>query len=431
MGVSFKVLGFIGLLLSISVLVFAVDDWPQWRGPERSGKSQETGLVDEWPEDGPPLAWRAKGLGAGFSSLAVRDGKIFTMGDLEDGQYVLALSDADGEILWKTRVGPRHEDDYGGSRATPTTNQNKLYVMNTEGEVVCLRATDGSEVWRRSLPGDFGGYLMRAMGQYTWKFAESPLVDGDRVIVTPGQVEALMVALNKDTGEEIWRTEGRRLGPVGADGAAYSSVVVSQAAGTPQYVQLIGRGLIGVEAATGRLLWNYNRVASDVANIATPIVHGDYVFGSVGYDTGSALIRIHKEGEDFRAEEVYFLEPNVMQNHHGGIILHDGTLYTGTGHNRGFPLAVDFLTGEVKWGPVRNEGQGSAAITYADGKIFFRYQNGVMILIEANPEEYREKGSFQIPDVRNPSWAHPVIANGKLYLREQDNLFSYDISESQ
>lgn len=431
MGVSFKVLGFIGLLLPISVLVFAVDDWPQWRGPERSGKSQETGLVDEWPEGGPPLAWRAKGLGAGFSSLAVRDGKIFTMGDLEDGQYVLALSDSNGEILWKTRVGPRHEDDYGGSRATPTTNQNKLYVMNTEGEVVCLRATDGSEVWRRSLPGDFSGYLMRAMGQYTWKFAESPLVDGDRVIVTPGHVEALMVALNKDTGEEIWRTEGRRLGPVGADGAAYSSVVVSQAAGTPQYVQLIGRGLIGVEAATGRLLWNYNRVASDVANIATPIVHGDYVFGSVGYDTGSALIRIHKEGEDFRAEEVYFLEPNVMQNHHGGIILHDGTLYTGTGHNRGFPLAVDFLTGEVKWGPVRNEGQGSAAITYADGKIFFRYQNGVMILIEANPEEYREKGSFQIPDVRNPSWAHPVIANGKLYLREQDNLFSYDISEPQ
>jgi outer membrane protein assembly factor BamB len=338
------------------------------------------------------------------------------------------LKEAGGDLLWKTRVGAIHEDKRGGPRSTPTVDGDRIHVMTTEGSVVCLEAATGKEIWRRSLPEDFGGYMMKAMGSYDWKFSESPLVDGDRVVVTPGHAEAFMVALNRKTGAEIWRTPGERLGPRGSDGAAYASAVISESAGTRQYVQLVGRGLIGVEAETGRLLWWYNRVASDIANIATPIVHGDHVLGSAGYGTGSGLVRIERGDEGFVANEVYFLEADTMQNHHGGIILHEGTLYTGTGHNKGFPVAVEFASGKVAWGPVRNEGSGSAAISYGDGRLYLRNEDGTMNLVEASPREYRERGTFVIPDVVKPSWAHPVIANGKLFLREQDVLHCYDIT---
>lgn len=359
------------------------------------------------------------------------------MGDLEDGQYVLALKEDGGEMLWKTRVGPLHEDGRGGPRSTPTTDEDRIYVTNTEGDVICLDAASGKEVWRVSMTEAYGSYMMKAMGSYDWKYAESPLVDGDKVIVTPGHVEAVIVALNKTTGEEIWKTQGGRIGPLGSDGAAYSSIVVTEIAGVRQYVQLVGRGVVGVDAASGEMLWSYNRVANDIANIPTPIVTGDYVFASTGYGTGAALLKISRnenldnsaeeDAEEWQAEEVYFLEADTMQNHHGGLILHEGTVYTGSGHNKGFPIAVTLMTGEVTWGPIRNDGQNSAAITYADGRIYFRYENGLMILVGANPEEYSEYGSFPIPDTKGPSWSHPVVANGKLYLREQDTLLSYDI----
>jgi outer membrane protein assembly factor BamB len=416
----------------VAALPISADDWPQWRGLQRDGKSAETGLLGQWPEAGPPLAWRATGIGAGYSTVSVADGRVFTMGDLGDGQYVFALKQDGGALLWKTRVGPIHEDKRGGPRATPTVDGELVYALTTEGSVVCLKTPTGEEVWRRSLPDDFGGYLMKAMGSYDWRFSESPLVDGNRVVVTPGHIEALMVALNKTTGEEIWRTQGRRLGPRGADGAAYSSIVISEAGGTRQYVQLVGRGLIGVEADTGRLLWGYNRVASDIANIATPIIRGDFVFASAGYGTGAGLVKVSR-GEDgkYAAEEVYFLEADTMQNHHGGVILHEGALYTGTGHNKGFPIAVDFETGKVEWGPVRNAGSSSAAVSYADGRLYLRYQDGLMILIEADAEEYRERGSFLIPDVVKESWANPVISDGKLLLREQDALYCYDVAAGE
>jgi len=413
-------------------------DWPQWRGPNRDGKSAETGLLQEWPEGGPPLAWQVEGVGAGFSSVSVKDGRIYTMGDLEDGQYVFALQEADGEMLWKTKVGPTHDDDYGGSRCTPTTDGDRLYVTNTEGDVISLEAATGKEVWRVSMTEAYESYLMKAMGSYDWRYTESPLVDGNKVIVTPGHIRAMIVALDKKTGEEIWKTAGGRIGPLGSDGAAYSSVVVTEINGTRQYVQLVGRGVMAVNAETGEMLWSYNRVANDIANIPTSLVTGNYVFSSSGYGTGAALLEISKnanvdesseeEQNEWLAEEVYFLDGETMQNHHGGLILHEGYVYTGTGHNKGFPLAVKMETGEVAWGPIRNDGKSSAAITYADGRIYFRYQNGLMILVEANPKEYTEHGSFPIPDSKKPSWSHPVVANGKLLLKEQGTLFSYDIT---
>lgn len=411
-------------LLQAAWVPAAPMDWPQWRGPERNGMSTDTNLLDGWPEGGPPLAWKVSGVGGGYSSVAVTGGRIFTMGDLEDGQYVFALNQSDGRQLWKARVGQTWEDQYLGSRSTPTVDGDRVYAIGTEGDLVCLQAETGREVWRKSLPNDFGGQMMSI-----WKFAESPLIDGDKLIVTPGARNAALVALNKSSGAEIWRASVPDLGARGKDGAGYSSAVISEAAGVRQYVQLMGRGVVGIEAETGRYLWGYNQVANDVANIATPIVHGDYVFASTGYRTGAVLLKLSRNGDGVDAEEVYFLPGNDFQNHHGGIILRDGYLYTGTGHNRGFPLCIKMEDGQAAWGPIRNEGRGSAAVSYADGHLYMRYQNGLMILVEASPQEYREKGSFMIPEVNQYSWSHPVISGGRLYLREQNNLFAYDVSQ--
>ena len=420
-----------GLLLGWTLMFGAVvqaADWPQWRGPARDGRSSDSGLLTSWPEGGPPLVWRASGFGGGFSSVAVADERIYTMGDLQDAQYVIAANRSDGKQLWKTKVAPAWKSKYLGPRSTPTVDGDRLYVVTTEGDVYCLAAATGEVHWKRSLPDDFGGRMMRYEDTHEWKFSESPLVDGAKLIVTPGAPDAVLVALDKMTGKDIWRAKLPALGENGDDGAGYASVVVSNAGGVRQYVQFVGRGMIGVEAETGRFLWGYNRIANRTANIATPIVDGDYVFASSGYDTGSVLLKLTRNKDDFEAEEVYFLEANTMQNHHGGVILHEGYLYTGTGHNKGFPISVEMASGKIAWGPERNKGRDSAALSYADGRLYFRYQNGLMVLVEATPEGYREHGSFMIPDVVLQSWPHPVIVGGRLYLREQDDLFCYDLN---
>ena len=270
---------------------------------------------------------------------------------------------------------------------------------------------------------------MQAMDKYDWRYSESPLLHDGHVIVTPGAKDALLVALNAKDGSEVWRTAAASLEGQGKgiDGAGYSSPVAATIAGVDQIVQLVGRGVVGVAAADGKLLWRYDGVANEIANIATPIVKGDHVFASTGYGTGSGLVKIHKTDSGMQAKEIYFVGPDTMQNHHGGVILHEGTVYTGSGHNKGLPVAMGLTDGKVAWGPQRNKGASSAAISYADGRLYFRYQDGRMILIEATPEAYRERGSFMIPDVKRESWAQPVIANGQLYLREQDRLLVYTI----
>jgi outer membrane protein assembly factor BamB len=401
--------------------------WPQFRGPNRDGRSADTNLLKQWDADGPALVWKASGLGTGYSSLSIGGDTLFTMGDIEGSQYVLALSAADGKQLWKAKVGPIWQDRYPGPRATPTIDGALIYSLGTEGDLVCLEAATGKERWRKSLPRDFGGQVMS-----DWKFAESPLIDGDRVVVTPGGGDAAMVALNKTTGATIWKAKVPAIGPAGRDGAGYSSVVISNGAGVKQYVQLMGRGVVGIRASDGEYLWGYNRVANGVANIPTPVVQGDFVFAASGYQTGSALLKLAAApGGKVTATEVYFLDGKTFQNHHGGFVLVDGHLYGGHGHRAGLPVCVELATGTLKWGgDIRNDGRGSAAIAYADGHVYYRYENGLVILVEATPTGYKEKGKLQVETSDLLSWAYPVIAGGRMYLRDKDNLYVYDLRKA-
>ena len=398
----------------------AKSDWPGWRGPNRDGISLEKGLLDSWPEGGPQLLWRVdKTLGNGYSSIAIADGRIFTIGKRGREAELIALDLKNGKELWSARVGG------GNPNCTPTVDDGLVYALGREGDLVCCEAATGDEVWRKNYRKDFGGKMMSG-----WGYSESPLIDGDHLICTPGAKDAIMAALDKKTGDLVWKTAmPENLGNRGKDGAAYSSVVITSAAGVKQYVQLTGRGVISANAKTGELLWAYNKIANGTANIPTPIVDGDYVFCSTGYGTGAALLHITKQGGKLKAEEVYFLGGKEFQNHHGGMLLIDGYIYCGRGHNSGFPVCIDMKTGKEAWNGGRGPGSGSAAVVYADGNLYFRYENGVMALIEATPKEYKLKGQFELASHNDRSWPHPVIHEGKLYLRDQGTLLCYDIKK--
>jgi outer membrane protein assembly factor BamB len=357
------------------------------------------------------------GLGSGYASVAIAGNKIFTLGRRKGASELLALDLHDGTIRWTAPVGG------GDPNCTPTADGGMVFALGRNGDLVCVEAETGKVIWQKNFPKDFGGQMMSG-----WGYSESPLVDGDRIIVTPGARKAMIVALNKRSGETIWASPlPDDVGQRGRDGAAYSSIVVSEACGVRQYVQLTGRGILAVAAADGSPLWSYNRVANGTANIPTPLVKDDYVFCSSGYGTGSALLKVVKEGRGLRAEEVYFLPGAKMQNHHGGMVLLGDHVYCGHGHNQGMPVCLDLKSGKPAWGPERGAGTGSAAVAYADGRLYFRYEDGTMALVEATPEAYRLKGSFKLASIKGRSWPHPVISGGKLYLRDQDVLMCYDV----
>ena len=631
-------------------------DWPQWRGPNRDGKSADTGLLKQWPENGPPLAWKIDKLGGGDSGPAIAAGRIFVMSNRGAEEVVWALSEKDGSEIWVTPLGPAFQQQPSqgreGPSCTPTVDGERLYVEGMGGNVACLQVKDGKIVWQRSLTEDFGG--RRPM----WSYRESPLVDGDKVIVTPGGADAILAALNKLTGETIWKTKmpdspagasgapggsgggrggvggpgtaggpgggrggsggaggssaagvtgtkdpglfssehfsmtafsckipngkylaklyfaetyegitapgqrvfsfnvqgkdfkdfdvwvkaggpnrayietvpvevtsgefrivftpkvenpaikaieiipqaeggasgattvrikagsaatftdssgnvwqpdqgfeggmtnpmtggsgagaggfggfpgggpgafgGGRGGPggfggSGGDGAAYASPIAIDFDGQRQYVQLTARTLIGVAASDGKFLWRYDKPANRMGlNCSTPLYHDGMVFASSAYGAGGGLVKLSKDADGVvKAEEVY--ATTDMQNHHGGMILLDGCLYGASGGNEGGALVcLDFKTGKVLWDQrdsVGRRAKGSLAL--ADGRLYYRMEDGTVLLIDPNPKQYTERSRFQQPDrTRLPAWAHPVVANGKLYVRDQDALFCYNV----
>ena len=379
----------------------------------------------DWTSNPPAHLWTVEGFGEGYASVAVVGGTLYTLGDVEGGQAVIAASADDGKIQWKkllTQARPEHK--YEGSRCTPSVDGDQLFVITSDGSIACLKTADGDVIWQRSF-SDWGGKMMSG-----WGFSESPLVDGEFVLCTPGGENALVVCLDKKTGKEIWACKAAFEGDNGKDGAGYSSIVISNALGIKQYVQLTGRGVVGIDAADGKQLWSYNRVANGVANISTPLIDGNFVFASTSYKTGACFLELKKQGDSIVAEEKYFLEGNLFNNHHGGMILLDGHVYAGHQQNEGFPTCINLATGDIIWGgKLRGPGKGSAALLLIDGHLIFRYQDGTVALIEATPTEYKLKGSFTPDYQKGNSWSHPVVVNGRLYLREQDKLMCYQVGK--
>jgi outer membrane protein assembly factor BamB len=387
-------------------------DWPQFRGPNRDDISQETGLLKSWPEDGPPLVWHIKGLGSGYSTVSVAGDRVYTLGNKDNVSKVFALGRDDGKVIWSEEVGASG----GNLGCTPTVDGDRVYALGQEGDLVCLQTGDGRRVWHHNLLKEFGG----SMGG--WHYCESPLVDGDHVIVTPGGKEATMIALDKKTGETVWKCAI----PLGSLEAGYSSIVIAEVGGVKQYVQLLNGGVVGV-STDGKPLWKYEKLGPNTANIPTPIVLKDQILSVAGYGKGGALLKLTANGRDVDAEEIYF--KHELTNKHGGVLVVGDYLYGDT-DDQGKPFCAEVKTGKVVWKRKGNEGRGrgSASVTYADGRLYFHYDNGVVALVEASPDAYKEFGSFKV-ETDGPAWAHPVVANGRLFLREGDSLSCYDVRE--
>jgi outer membrane protein assembly factor BamB len=397
------------MALSVGTTVSGAD-WPQFRGPKRDDVSTETGLLQTWPAEGPQLVWTAKGVGGGYSSLSVVGDRIYTLGNHGKVTKVMALERDTGKVIWSSEVGAAG----GDLGCTPTVDGEHIYAIGQDGDIVCVEAANGKRAWHHNLKEEFGGKIG------TWRYCESPLVDGDRVICTPGGSDATMVALNKLTGEVIWKCAI----PTKHNESGYSSVVIANVGNVKHYVQLINGGVVGVRT-DGQFLWKYEKLGPNTANIPTPIIMGDYVFSSVGYGKGGALLKLTADRDKVTATEVYFNKE--LTNKHGGVVLVDGYVY-GDHDDSGHPFCADVKTGKVLWKKGRDgAGEQSASVTYADGRLYFHYQNGVVALVEASAAGYKEVGSFTVPKTQGPSWAHPVVAGGRLYLREGDMIYCYDV----
>jgi len=384
-------------------------DWPQWRGPGRNGLSAEKGLLKEWPQDGPTRLWTAKGLGEGFSTVAIADGLIYTAGNV-GGDALLTALDLEGKTKWQVKVGPAHQVDHPGTRGTPTLDGGQLYYENPDGTLSCLDAKSGKEVWSLNILEKFGGRNI------AWALAESVLIDGEKLICCPGGQEAAMAALDKKTGKTLWVCKGA------GDKPGYASPIVVDFQDLRQYVTLTSNAAIGVHARTGDLLWRFEHKTSYDANIPTPIFSDGCVFIDSGYGSGGELLKLKVEGQKCSVEEVW--RTKALDNHHGGVILVDGCLY-GSAHG-GQWVCLDFKTGEVKY---KEAGVGKGSITYADGMLYTYSERGTAGLVKATPEGHKVISQFRVPQggSRQPNWPHPVVCGGRLYLRHGDLLFAYDI----
>jgi outer membrane protein assembly factor BamB len=402
------------------VLAAGAADWPQWRGPHRNGIAAETGLLKEWPKAGPKLLWQIKDIGTGYSTPAVVGDRLYLLSNKGmNDEFVQALAVKDGAQVWATRlgkVGPNEMVDYRAARSTPTVDGELLYALGSDGDLACVETAMGKMRWTKSLRTDFGGK------PGFWAYAESPLIDGDVLVCTPGGPKATLVALNKKTGALIWECA-----VPGGDEAAYASIIVVEAGGRKQYVQFLGKGVVGVDAKTGQFLWRYDQTGKSPANIPTPVGHGDYVYSSSGKG-GSGLVRLKASSGGVAAEPVYF-ERNLPTSIGGAVLLGD-YLYGTNGQGL---VCAAFTMGKVKW---LEASIGPASICYADGRLYLHGENGEMALVEAMPEAYREKGRFTLPDqpkhTRGPTekaWAYPVVANGRLYVRDAGTLWCYGIKD--
>lgn len=394
-------------------------DWTQFRGPGRTGISAEKGLLKEWPKGGPKLLWQRPEIGDGYGTVAVAGKFLYAVCNrgMED-EFVLAMAVSNGEPVWSTRLGdvgnPNQQPPYPMARSTPTIDGERMYVFSSDGDLACMRTATGEVLWRKNARKEFGGT------PGTWGYAESPLIDGDTLVITPGGAEATIVALKKADGSVLWKSA-----IPGGDKAGYSSAIAANAAGRRQYIQFLDKGVVGVDAKTGAFLWRYTGTAGGPANIASPIVKDNYVYSTNARRFNGGLVQLTASGDGVAAEQVYL--GRDMPNTLGGQVLVGDVLY---GTNQQGPVAADFLTGKIHW---QEAAFGPGAVQFAEDRLYFHAENGEVALVEATTEGYKERGRFLPPnppkrrDNRERAWAYPVVANGRMYIRDLGCLWCFDV----
>jgi len=398
------------LFLSAWCAAQAGGEWPQWRGPNRDGHSQEKGLLKQWPEPGPPLAWKASGAGRGYSSMSAAKGRLYTMGLRGDREFVIAFDLKTGKEVWATPHGAAFRNDRGdGPRGTPTVDGDRVYALGGNGDLSALDAAGGKVVWTMNVLQKFGGRNI------TWGISESPLVVGEKLLVNAGGPGASVVALNKKDGSLIWKSQ--------SDPAGYSSAIPVTVSGKTQVVFFTSTRGLGLDLETGALLWDYPKAANGTSNAATPVARGNRVFITSDYGNGGGLVELKADAKGVTASEVYFTRE--MRNHHSSSVLVGEHLY---GYSGGILTAMGFDTGKVAW---KDRSVGKGSLVYADGLIYLLSEDGVVGLAEATPEGYRERGRFRIPQDSLPTWAHPIVAGGHLFLRDQDTIYAYDVRQKK
>lgn len=402
------------LFVSLFIVASASsEDWPGFRGSQRDAISTEKGLLASWPEGGPTLLWTITDAGAGLSGMAIAQDRLFTMGQFEDGQYVLCFNLKDNKLLWKQKNGAEFKNSFGdGPRCTPTIDGEVLYALGSQGDLQCLNVHDGSERWKVNILETYGGENI------IWGISESPLVVGDKLIVTPGGTGGTMIALDKTTGRAVWRA--RDPSNNGAEPAGYASPLAITVGTMQQIVTFTSKGAIGVQATDGKFLWRYDQMANGTANCATPVYANNKILFSSDYGTGCALLELKPDGT---ATEVYFHK--TFRNHHGGYLLLDQHVY---GYDSGTLVCMEWATGKIKW---KDRSVGKGSVTYADGMLYVLSEKGMMGLVKAVPTGYQEISRFKLKDTSDKeSWVYPVISNGKLYLRDQQRIWCYDVKKN-
>jgi len=385
-------------------------DWPQWRGPDRNDVSKETGLLKMWPKEGPKRIWMFENAGQGYAGFSIVNGQLFTLGTRSNSEVLISLDAATGQERWVTPLADVLSNGWGdGPRGTPSVDGDLVYAMSGNGTLSCAQASDGKLVWKKK---------MSALGGRTpgWGFTESPLVDGDLVVCTPGGSKGAIAALDKKTGEVKWQSKEF------TDDAQYSSLVPANMNGGRQYIQLTMKSVAGVSATDGKLLWRHDWPGR-TAVIPTPIYKDGQVYVTAGYGVGCMLLKI---GAGNEVTGVY--TNKVIKNHHGGVVLIGDYLY---GHGDPGWTCQNFKTGAEVW---NHRGFGKGAVSSADGMLYCLEEgSGTVALVVATPDGWSEKGRFKLEPqstIRNPQgriWTHPVISNGRLYLRDQDLIYCYDI----
>jgi outer membrane protein assembly factor BamB len=421
-----------GLVMTVGIASAA--DWPQFRGPERTGISKETGLLKSLPEGGPKLIWTFEQAGVGYSGPAIVGDRLYCGGaDADaDKEFAFCVDVKTGKELWRTSF-PKLDDDTklltmwgGGPRGTPTVDGDALYLLGVKGDLVCFETSSGKIRWQKNMVKDFGGRVMQQ-----WGWCESPLVDGDILICCPGYENGTVAALKKQTGDVIWRSTDL------TEDASYSSPLVATIGGVKQYIVKTDKHTAGV-SLDGKLLWQEALGVNKVATIPMPIVRGDSVFSPGSYRTQGGgtvgMFKLAKDGDKFNSTVVWRdLSPF---NHHGGVVLIGDHIYGHSDGDKENPksrwVCVEFDTGKEVWNSTNLE---KGSVTAADGKLFcWGEKNDTVVMIDASPTGWTEHGRFTLPK-KSPKkkpqggyWTHPVVANGKLYLRDQDLIFCFDVS---